>query len=310
MPDLAGTLQTTTLQLRRAEIEFLFTGNERYSGLHGDLTRMTGSTIQQLEARIKRPTRPKASNVAEINGRPGGVWLVLQGHPGHQEAARPLPAAGRQRSAPEVQSGSDRSSRRQSGRRPRSVVRNHADPGEGLHAEERSAGLHRLRQDVDGLHPRTGPQPAPRRRQGFARQGRRGIHRQCRSMGCAAAEVPQHLPAAFQRLQVAGTAARQPGLDDSQRRHRRLHVGNPSPPRGQGSAHDGVRRHHGDDAGVRLAAGARHRQADRPHHRRHEGGRRRRSRRDHSLRRSPQRGRRHGAHASTCSPRGCRKPKG
>ena len=64
--DLAGTLQTTMLQLRRSEIEFLFTGNERYSGLHGDLTRMTGSTIQQLETRIKATDPAKAGNVAQI----------------------------------------------------------------------------------------------------------------------------------------------------------------------------------------------------------------------------------------------------
>jgi methyl-accepting chemotaxis protein len=64
--DLAGTLQTTALQLRRSEIEFLFTGNERYSGLHGDLMRMTGSNIQQLEARIKATDPTRASNVAQI----------------------------------------------------------------------------------------------------------------------------------------------------------------------------------------------------------------------------------------------------
>ena len=45
----------------RAEIEFLFTGNERYSGLHGDLTRMTASTIQQLESRIKATDPSKAA---------------------------------------------------------------------------------------------------------------------------------------------------------------------------------------------------------------------------------------------------------
>ena len=64
--DLAGTLQTTALQLRRSEIEFLFTGNERYSGLHGDLMRMAGSNIQQLEARIKTTDPTKAGNVAQI----------------------------------------------------------------------------------------------------------------------------------------------------------------------------------------------------------------------------------------------------
>jgi methyl-accepting chemotaxis protein len=46
--EFAGTLQTQTLQLRRAAVEFIYTGDMRYVGRHDDAMRVIGLTMDQL----------------------------------------------------------------------------------------------------------------------------------------------------------------------------------------------------------------------------------------------------------------------
>lgn len=64
--DLAGILQTGALQLRRSEVEFLFTNNELHAARHGDQMRSVQSTIEQLTSRISGSDPAKADTVDKI----------------------------------------------------------------------------------------------------------------------------------------------------------------------------------------------------------------------------------------------------
>lgn len=64
--DLAGTLLNGALQLRRAEVEFLFTGDQRYSGRHSDTYRIVSTTMDQLVSRVAAHDPGKSEAVGKI----------------------------------------------------------------------------------------------------------------------------------------------------------------------------------------------------------------------------------------------------